>query len=613
MLRRFTPFLTAFALLALGCGGSDRQEPGTAGPRVEIVVDLVRARDGRIPVSVKAINMGSGAYEFYSTGREPEYTYDGVEFIDAEGEIIPYTTEGGRYLLDPVEGDAIEAIYHTVPGGMGRHGHQGAVADDFAVFDGRLFVLPRAIRWSGSARIRFVTPEGWSVASPFRLTGDGYVVDDVPRRSIQKTLSKTCVGVGRFDLDSRRFGEMEVRVATYSAWDAAHKQALRDKTYKLIGYFHERLGFDLHRPYSVVWTPKYRGKRVFGGSNANGTCFEHPEDKVRNWQLLAHRAAHAMNKYQPSGILYATPEDRWFKEAWASYIEVVATEAVGIVEDQSYWNDLYLRYKSGRTRNPELDLAMVDERSASGETQEWMHYTKAPLVVKMLEYAVEARSGKELESFAREVWHEHGWRKKPGLALRQELEAFTGASFEDFWAVMIDRPGLVIPVWTEWLSRNVRDAATLAPAGVVGGKPVSGDYLRHLAASGDFETFAALRDFVVAEEKKRRALAASGVKLYPEAIAARLYVLPAADRYAIARLEASYPLDDGPIDPATLQFVPDRGTDDGRLFDRLLNMEQRQGSEAAWAWWERHYRPEPRRRVPARKAPGAAPPAAPEG
>ena len=357
----------------------------------------------------------------------------------------------------------------------------------------------------------------------------------------------------------------------------------QDKTFRMLEQFRDTLGFDLGAPYSVVWVPKQGRDRVFGGSFANGTCFENPTDSLRNWELLAHRIAHAMNHYRPSGMRIRDDRDSWFDEGWAGYMEATATRGAGLAEDESRWRALYSSYRRTRAQSPERDLPLSREKQARGETKEFLHYVKAPLAVKMLEHLVLERSDRNLEQFMAAMWQRYGWFQN-AFPVQEELEAFTGASFADFWALIVDARGDVIPVWDEYLTPLRLRFLERAPAASVGGQPLQADYLYHLAWSGKFRSFEAIREFLVQEEERRRELTARGVRLYPDRIRENLYAMIPEDRYALARLEAAYPLEplSGEATPSTreqsgteIRLVPNTADEDGRIFAELLAYEQR--------------------------------------
>jgi hypothetical protein len=576
------------AVVFAACGGGAEERAAAAGDgdwtrgeglaAVEIVVDLVGAHDGRIPVRVTAMDARPTHFAVQSAWTDG-YRYHDVRFADSSGNALEHEEAGGRYVVPRTEDKTVVASYEVELGGPGRHGNQGVVAADHVLFDGRLFLLPEGAVPVGSARIRFLTPDGWSVASPFREDGSWHYVDAFEPELTAKVLGATCCGVGEFDRSVRQLGAMEVRVASYSAWDVEHKRTLDEKTFRMLGYFHDTLGFDLEAPYSVVWVPKTGRSRVFGGSFANGTCFEHPADTQRNWELLAHRIAHAMNEYRPSGMQVRDERDAWFTEGWASYMEARATEALELAEPDSRWNLIHESYKRVRRRTPERDVALQRERDARDATQEYLHYVKAPLAMKMLERWMAARSDHDLEQFVAQMWPEYGGFRKP-FPFKEALESFAGVSFDDFWSLMVDRQGYVVPVWADYLTPGRRSRMQQAPAARVGGTPLQGDYLFHLAWSGDFKSFESILRFLEGEELRRRELDAAGVRILPDEIREHLFALDAEDRYALARLERAYPLGAGSTagDRAAttgpVAAVSNLEQEDGRIFAGLLAQER---------------------------------------
>lgn len=573
--------LIMISILGVGCGGG-ADTPDTSGESpswsrdpemiaVEIVVDLRSAHDGRIPVQVTSLG-GRPTHFAIQSAWSDGYAVHDLRFTDDAGRVLPHREERGRYRVEKPEGDVVKALYEMELGGKGRHGNQGVVAVDHAMFDGRLFLLPQGAVSIGSARIRFDAPDGWTVASPFRADDSWYYVDAFGPELTALVLGASCMGVGRFDHSTRRVGETEVRVASYTGWEDGHKQILADHTFRMLEYFHDTLGFDLRAPYSVVWVPKQGRDRVFGGSFANGTCYENPTGRLRNWELLAHRIAHAVNHYRPSGMRIRDDRDSWFDEGWASYMEATATRATGLAESDSRWSTLHNTYVRRRAQSPEIDLPLSREKQARGATREFLHYVKAPLAVKMLEYLVLSRSEHDLEQFMASIGQRYGWFEGT-FSLREELETFTGASFDDFWSLMVDSKGGAIPVWDDYLTPLRLRFMKSEPAATVGDEPLQGEYLYHLARSGDFRTFGEIREFLVEEQIRRTELAARGIQFYPDAIREHLYALAAEDRYAVARLEAAYPLD--LPRGAELRFVANTEQEDGRIFAALLAHERR--------------------------------------
>jgi len=539
--------------LSIACGSTETAEgeqrpplstPSASaerpGPSADIVIDLTRPSGGTMGVELAIA--GVAATTFRSMGGPPEYTYSDVQFWDEDGDRVGHKVESHLYKLDSDPGSSVRVRYRVKPGGLGRHGNQGAVTEEFALFDGRIFLFPLGVNALRSARIRFDVPDGWTVTTPFRNEKEWWIVDQFAPELTADELANSCMGAGLFDVATKQFGDTEMRVFSFSNWKEGHKKALTDKSFRMFEWFHEHQNFDLGAPYVTIWTPQTSKERLFGGSHANGTCYEHPKDSMRNWQLLGHRLGHSVNKYNPSGMLLRDARDKWFKEGYASYIEVMATAGSGVDRNEAYWNDLYERYHDMIAAELEIDVALADEPHAPSESIEFLHYTKAPLITKMLDVWMQQRTGKSMEQFMAAMWPKYGMYRRV-FPLREELEAFTGASLDEFWSVAVDQRGTVIPVWEEAATGSVRAKANKAAAATVGGRPISGEYLHKLASSGDFDRFADIRDFLIAEERRRLELKAHGVQLLPDVVLDNLHGLSADTRYDIARYEASWRLD----------------------------------------------------------------------
>jgi hypothetical protein len=320
---------TTLAALA-GCGGREIRPPDPAWPgepgqpRVEIIVDFTRTQFGRVPVTMRVLGVdGKKAYNFRLNSKNDEYRYYKARFTNAEGHVIPAELRGTVYHLPEFEGDTI------------------------------------------------VLPEDWSVSTPFRKDGDWYYLDTFGEEEVDAVLRNSCVGAGRFDIETRTMGEMDVRVASFSDWNEAYKKETTDKTFRILQYYHDTFGFDLRAPYNVVWTPRVDRRRVHGGAEINGTCLENPSGDLRPLQLLTHRVAHSLDKYKPAGMKVARSRDRWFREGWPSYMEVEVTEAVGIAEAPSFYDWLYKTYKQRRVSHPGQDIALAAESGANKETEEF--------------------------------------------------------------------------------------------------------------------------------------------------------------------------------------------------------------------------------------------------
>jgi hypothetical protein len=544
------------------------------GPSLQITVDLTNPESRRMGVTMDLAGLPDGDISFKGLGEKEEYIYSNVVFSDGAGGVIDTNAEkNGWNLPSGAKNGRLRVSYDLTPGGLGRHGHQGMVDAGFAVVDGRAWMVPSVPL--DAARIKVEGPDDWSVASRYEENDGWFNVQPLPFGRISDELQNACIAFGLFNEQRKVVGSTEVRVFSASSWSESHQKKLNQKSFALYQWFYDEFGYDVGGPVAVVWTPKIDNERLFGGAYSSTNCMEHPKDRLRNWQLLAHRLGHGLNRYVPTGLLLRDERDRWLEEGFASYIEVVATAGSGAAKDEGYWNTLLTRHFKRIKQHPEWhNRPLADETSTKDDETEYVHYTRAPIVAKMLAYWLEKKSGKTLEAFMKQTWAKHG-RYRGSIALRDDLEDYAGVSLSDFWSVMVDQDGPPVPVWEEYMKSSYRKAASVRAAATVAGTGVSGDYLWFLARSGDFNCFAAIRDFIADAAEKRAALASAGVAPYPAEIREHIAGLSPEVRYDIERFDLMWPLPEAPeVEAAPANLVFDRDHVDGRDFADLLKLEE---------------------------------------
>jgi len=513
------------------------------GMALSIVVDVSDPSDGvaDIAMTVDGVTGTEGMY-FATLAAPKEYALHSASFTDRSGAEIPFERERRYWRLAPFTGDTVVARYKAEPGGMGRHGHQGWIGPEWASFDGRIFLMPEGVSLAENIRIRYKMPVGWVAATPFEVDGEWHRLDSFDRRVDVESLQRSCVGLGPFRETRRTLGQMELRVFTPTSFEDAWSERLHRDTASLGTWFHESFGFDLRAPYSVVWLPRAPdGERVWGGAWANGACYEHDVSERHNWLLLGHRFAHPMNEYNPAGLIIGPDRDRWFTEGWAAYVEIVGAEATGIVPPGTGFNDLYNKYLRA-VLQMRHEVPLSQHHIADPDLREFMHYLKAPLTVKILDDRMRQRTGTGVDDFMTHLYAEHGW-KKGAFDLREELVSFTGQDWDRFWATHVDSVSGIYPTWSGYVDGRIETRLAGKPMAFAGGSPVSASYVHFLGRTGDFASFAQVREFVVAEGVRRARLRRQGIRLLPPALQGKAYGLSPQVRYRLARAERAYPLD----------------------------------------------------------------------
>jgi len=585
--------LVVLGVFLAGCGGSEPEAtepsraPAPAAPRA--AAPDAPATPLSVDITIDATEMSSwlrvreewsgvtGAFSVRKHGDGGAYSFRNVRYT-SNGEDLGVRPKANRFEIRrrPIPSE-VTVTYEVRPGVDGRHGRQGWADDRFAVFDGRALLLPIAAQPLTRARFRFELPEGWSPATALTQGDDGWWVADPPAGSVLlERLLKECHGLGPWERQDVVLGDTEVRSFVHGELAPELKQQVMDDTEAVWGWFHEEVGFDPGYPMAFIRTPSNRGGRIFGGASMMGACYEaewshRPE---RNRYLLGHRFGHPFNKYPPVGLTPHGPDEHWFTEGWASYAEVMAIEGTGRIPSGTYFPKLWDVHRDRVQQHPSwLGYPMVDEGTSDKDQREYLHYFRGPLLVRTLAHLVEERSDTDLEAFVKHLAAEHGNHARP-YHLQEELEAFTGASFADFWAAYVHGRVWVAPSFPGIVDADVRDRAAAPMLASSSGVGLDANYLATLAASGRFHDVGELLDFAGGEGPTRRALSEAGVQLAPDVVLEHAAGLPPLVRESLVRAEADWPVH-------TL----------GRLRaqpEPALRWNDAHPMAAAWKAWRRH-------------------------
>jgi len=540
----------------------------------EITVDLSQPQQGTATVEMIFYQHPGEIIFFKKMAPKSEIQFTDLEIATPTGQTLDFKTQGQKFrLLKSIDSQIPLHIRYTVqPGGVGRHGHQGYISEDFASFDGRIFLMPSNMATLKNIRIRFRVPPAWKVITPHRKQQDWYYVDQFSKQLASKALLKSCLAAGPFDEHKQKFGNTEVGIYPFSKWSDAHKKTITEKSVRMYQYFFEQFGFDPGVPYVIVWTPRSKqNKKIWSAVWSNGMCYEMPTDNVRNWELFAHRVAHPMNEYQPTGLSIRDQADHWFLEGWASYIEMVATSKTGIVSEQIRWNALFDEYLKTIHSFPDQNLPLIHEYKAKGKGKRFMHYIKSPLVMKMLDYHLRQNTDKNLEQFMKYAYGKYGYSQSH-FPFLEELERFAGYSLQPFWHKMVRQPGIVIPVWRKEAKIPQPFVPQSKYAITIDGEKIPGDYLFQIAQSGLVERYADIIPFIAQEIHRRRQLKEQGIVLYPQALQDNIAHLSADTRLLLTQHETLY-LEMPIISNTTVNI--DESTPDGKNFAQLLEAEKR--------------------------------------
>jgi len=306
----------------------------------------------------------------------------------------PYT-DSGMLFITVGRGSRTLVSYTAGIAALGKHGNRGDITGDYAVFDGdEALLLPYSAYdykpgsdrkvLMGGIGFSFDLPPGWKQIIPrsdvknprwadiYGITQDAFVFGKFTK------VSGTSPGLSAFALAS---GDVPSRETV-------------DGFNSLYAYYANLFGSapDL---YNIVALPKPGPDtpQVIGGAGKGSVAASFDPDLLRDWQLLAHRMFHAFfDTAAPYAALHIAP-NTWFNEGLATYYENMSMGAlpdslrrrVGADPNRQFAL-LFDCYLYMRTKDPLVYNypPMREDELPSEGAREFMHYTTAPLLVKLL-------------------------------------------------------------------------------------------------------------------------------------------------------------------------------------------------------------------------------------
>ncbi|MEQ8189898.1 MAG: hypothetical protein ABRQ39_18155 [Candidatus Eremiobacterota bacterium] len=513
----------------------------TEDREIEIYIDLSYPDTGKAFITMAFNHFGS-IYHFKQAGNERDFQVENVNFYDKKGTIINYKkNEQNCYYPERSDLDKIIVSYNVKPVGVQKYSikkqeREGYISKEFACFDGRIFMMPDNALEIKKARLQFIIPQGWQIITPHRKEKNFYYPETSGKESLFDSLLRSFIATGTFDKTEKTFGNTDVYVYSYNKWSHEDKKIIREKLFKLYNYFFENFNFDPGINYIICLTPGDSDNNyISGGSWSNGLCYSICSDKLSSWENIAHRLSHSINQYIPTGMLFRDKEDKWFEEGWAAYTGITATYDTGITDNKYRLNMLYDIYLSTLTDHPEYDFPLMNACYIN-EEDSLLQY-KAPLVVKMLDFEMRKKTGKNIQQFMQYACN--GRLKKP-FPFKEELEGFTGTSFEEFWDIMIRQKGYVIPVWEEYITSEIKSNANKPCGFIISGEKFTDDYLFYIARNGSIEKYSDLIKYAGKETECRKKLKSEGIRLYPDITGQYIYGFPPQVRMLLTGYEREH-------------------------------------------------------------------------
>lgn len=359
-----------------------------------------------LEISVEAVN------PIYAEGRTIAlYTGDKTlalkSCVDQQGFNLPVQESADSVNFYLGRGKKAKLSYEVQIGSLGKHGRRGIVTDDYCVFDGgEAFLLPMEFYQAdypenkavvGKLSISLMGRSGWSEAVPY-------------------TDIKNVTWADAYDLNNNSFCMGRFYCSTidslkiYTSAESSSELTDSTKSGILALYnYYANLFSSLQKNYCVILLPTSDGSdlSVIGGAGTGSVCATFNADSKRDWELLSHRMFHAFfDDIFRTQYFHAAPR-LWFYEGMATYYE---NYSMGIlpemlrtslyIQPEQQFTSLFNKYLYIKLKDPSLfSLTPMDEenirKSENYEAKiEFLHYTQAPLVVKLIEDSSNRQSKK---------------------------------------------------------------------------------------------------------------------------------------------------------------------------------------------------------------------------
>ena len=211
-------------------------------------------------------------------------------------------------------------------------------------------------------QVRFVTPEGWNVATSWPEIGENlFLARDLD------SLTRNTLAIGRFHHEVFRAGSFELRLALLGEVGQS-SDLVRETLTDIFDYY-----VDLYEPeepaqFMIAVLPGPNDGEAYFDSFASST----PDRPTRANQLvwansLAHELGHYWNGKRFSTTFENRAERQWFSEGGTEYFANLALRGTGVMDDRTYHEVLarYLTVHLIFARNPMFDGITMREAGAS--------------------------------------------------------------------------------------------------------------------------------------------------------------------------------------------------------------------------------------------------------
>jgi hypothetical protein len=437
---------------------------GSAELEFRYTIAVRDPRSGRVQVTAEITNHKKPLLLLRRQAGPQHMRIFNFRALTESGEVLPERWYGATRTVFTGFRSKVILKYDIKPGGFGRHGHQGALYENFGIVAGRiLFFLPRRDDNLKDLLVRFDMPPGWKAVHAWEPRDGEWFDPRINGGYLKDSLDSSTIGFGRWYSQSKDVGGNRFEVHAWDGWQPEFKQRVCERAIRIFEVIQGLFHFRFPSKFVAVFVPRAPdGKGIIAGYWSNGLGNE-MDDSVRTWSLYAHRILHVLNRDHPYGThlkrhpKYHNWENavNWFNEGVASFFEIWATVKAGVAASDDRFAGLWQDYLRKHEPGTKFYLPVSQEyRNHDEDVTEYLHYYKAPIITQNLDYWLRKKSGgtKDLAGFISGLYPRYENHKAP-IPFFDELVSYAGFDLTPFFDKYVVDDDILMPLWNDVFAR----------------------------------------------------------------------------------------------------------------------------------------------------------------
>lgn len=324
-------------------------------------------------------------------------------------------TEDNHYFYIETPTDYLEILYKVKINTPGKHGFYGHLSNNLISFAGeQILLLPFQVltcdsriasEYVDNIKINYNFSDNYNTSIvPFREIASEIPLSNCtsPNWSHIYELMKNSYTFGTFNIDEFTTSNSLLKIYVDNELTHVEKETLNEIN-KLFIYYTKLFDYKPHNLSIILLRNTEHG--ILGGCGRSIICSSFNKDNLRDWQLLSHRMFHSfMDTALPLSDFH-TPPTLWITEGLATYYENMALESLSDSFKNKFnicankeFKKLFDRYLYTVLKDPyNFSFPPMDEVNISSAGKiEFLHYTQAPLIIKLIEDTYSKNNEKDI-------------------------------------------------------------------------------------------------------------------------------------------------------------------------------------------------------------------------